>query len=74
MESERGAPNYLETMRSTVTGPYRSGICYAHKDKKLGMIWDDYKIGDSLKGVETHEYGPATRSEINKVKYATTTT
>ena len=59
-------------MKITDTGPYRSGTGYVRKYNKLGMVRDDYKIGDSLNGVETHECCPSTRSEITKVKYATT--
>ena len=59
-------------MRSTITGPYRSGIGYVHKDNKLGMIRDDYKLCNSLNGVATHECCPDTMSEITKVKSATT--
>ena len=55
-------------MRSTVTGTYRSGIGYVHKDNKLGIVQDDYKLGYSLKGVTTHECDPATKSDITKVK------
>ena len=36
------------------------------------MVRDDYKVGYSLNIVATHEYGPATRSEITNVKSATT--
>ena len=59
-------------MWSTVTGPYRSGIGYAREDNKLGMVQDDYKLGNSLNGMATHECGPANRSEITKVKSAKT--
>ena len=55
MESERAAPTQPETMRSTITGPYRRGICYFREDNKLGMVRDDHKLGDSLNGVATHE-------------------
>ena len=71
MESERAAPTQSETMRSTVTGPYRSGIGYVRKDNKLGMVQDDHKLGDSLNGAATHECCPDTMSEIKKVKSAT---
>ena len=59
-------------MQSTVTGPYRSGIYYVHKDNRLDMVRDDYKLGDPLNGVAIHECGPDTRGEITQVKYATT--
>ena len=36
------------------------------------MVRDDYKLGDSLNGVATHECCPDTMSEITKVKSATT--
>ena len=36
------------------------------------MVRGDYKVGDSLNRVVTHEYVPATRSDIPKVKSATT--
>ena len=35
------------------------------------MVRDNYKLGDSLSRVATHECGPTTRSEITKVKSAT---
>ena len=68
MESEQAAPTYLETMRRTGTGPYMSGIGYVRKDYKLGMVQDDFKLGDSLNGVATHEFGTANMSWITKVK------
>ena len=58
-------------MRITVAEPYRSGICYVREDNKLGMVLDDYKLGNSLHGVATHEFVPDTRSGIPKVKSAT---
>ena len=54
-------------MRSTVTGTYSSQIFYVHKENKLGIVLDDYKLGNSLNGVATHGCGPDTRSEITKV-------
>ena len=57
-------------MQINVTGPYRSGIGYVSKDNKLVMFRYNYKLGNSLNGVATHEYGPDTRSEISKVKSA----
>ena len=36
------------------------------------MTQDDYKLGNSLNGVATQEYLPATINEITKVKTATT--
>ena len=36
------------------------------------MVRDDYKLGNSLNVVAIHECGPATRSDIPKVKSATT--
>ena len=36
------------------------------------MVRDDYKLGNSLNGVATHECCPDTRSEINQVKSTTT--
>ena len=57
-------------MHITVTGTYLSVIVYVHEDNKLGIIRDDYKLGNSLNRVATHECGPATRNEINKVNYA----
>ena len=56
----------------TVTGPYRSVIDYIGKDNKLVMVRYDYKLGNSLNGVVTHEYFPATRSNIDNIKSATT--
>ena len=40
-------------------------MVYFGKGNKLGMVWDDYKLSDSLNRVPTHECGSATRSEIN---------
>ena len=48
-----------------------SGIGFFHEDNKLGMVQDDYKLGDSLNGVKTHECCLDTRCEITKVKSAT---
>ena len=62
MESEWAAPAYLEKMKSTVTGTYRSVI---------GMVLYEYKLGSSLNVVATHLCCPDTRSEITKVKYET---
>ena len=59
-------------MRSTVTGTYRIVIDYVRENNKLGMVLYDYKLGDSLNGVATHECGPTTRSEMTQVKSATT--
>ena len=42
-------------MWSTVTGPYRGGIGYVREDNKLGMVLDDYRLGDSLEVVATRE-------------------
>ena len=53
-------------MHITVTGTYLSVIVYVHEDNKLGIIRDDYKLGNSLNRVATNECGPATRSEITK--------
>ena len=66
MELERAAPTYSETMWSTVDVPYKRGIGYIYEENKLGMVRDDYKLGDSLNGVATHECCPAIRSEITK--------
>ena len=59
-------------MRSTVTGPYRSGIGHACKYNKLGMVRDEYEIGNSINRVITHKCGPATRSDIYKINSVTT--
>ena len=64
--------NQSETIQSTVTGTYRSGIGYVHKDNKLGIVQDDYKLGNSLNGLATHECCQDTRSEITKVTSETT--
>ena len=58
-------------MQRTVTGTHRSGIGCVRKDNKLGMVRDDCELGDSLKGVATHDCGPDTRSEITMVDSAT---
>ena len=36
------------------------------------MVQYDYKLGNSINGVATHECGPDTRSDITKVKYVKT--
>ena len=71
MELERAAPTQSETMRSTVTGTYMSGIGYVRKKSKLGMVRDDHILGDSINGMAIHECCPDTMSEITKVKSAT---
>ena len=48
------------------------GIGYVRKDNKLGMVQDDYKLGDSLNGVATHEFCPYIRNYITKVESAMT--
>ena len=52
-------------MWSTDTGPYRSVIGYVSEDNKLDLVRYEYKQGDSLNKVATHDYGPSNRSEIN---------
>ena len=58
-------------MHITVNGPHRSGIGYVREDNRIGMIQDDYKQGNSLNGVGTHQCASATSSDIPKVKSAT---
>ena len=66
---DQAARTYSDKMWSTITATYRSGIGYFGKEKKISMVHDDHKLGDSLKKLGTHKCGPDTNSDIAKVKF-----